>query len=67
MKALTGKLVEQADLSEEQAAKVANVMRDFIAEKLPEMLREPVLAALTGEHVDQGVDAARGLLGSHFK
>lgn len=67
MKALISKLVEQADLSEAQAEKVASVVRDFIGEKLPEMLREPVMAALTGDNVDHGVDVARGVLGSLFK
>jgi uncharacterized protein with ATP-grasp and redox domains len=67
MKALIAKLVEQADLSEEQAAKVATVVRDFIGDKLPEMLREPVLSALSGDNVDHGVDVARDVLGSLFK
>jgi hypothetical protein len=67
MKALIAKLVEQADLSEAQAEKVAEVVRNFLGDKLPEMVREPVLAALSGEHVDQGVDMAKSVLGGLFK
>ncbi len=67
MKALIARLVEQADLSEEQAAKVAEVVKGFLGDKLPEMIREPVMSALSGENVDHGVDVARGVLGSFFK
>jgi hypothetical protein len=66
MKELIGKLVEKADLSEEQAAKVAEVVKDFLGDKLPEAIKGPVMSALTGENVDQGVDLATGLLGKLF-
>lgn len=67
MKAFIANLVEKADLSEDQATKVAEVLRQFLGDRLPEMIREPVLAALTGEHVDSGADMARDLLGSLLK
>jgi hypothetical protein len=66
MKALISQLVSQADLSEAQAAKVAEVVRGFLASRLPEMLRGPVESALTGENVDSAVDQAKGLLGKLF-
>lgn len=67
MKALIGELVQKADLSEEQAAKVANVVREFILGKLPAAIHGPVEAALTGEHVDSAFDAAKNVLGGLFK
>ena len=66
MKELITQLVSQADISEAQAAKVAEVVRGFLASKLPEMLRGPVDIALTGEAVDSAVDQAKGLLGKLF-
>lgn len=66
MKELIGKLVEKADLSEEQAAKVAEVVREFLGDKLPEAIKGPVMGALTGENVDHGVDMATNLLGKLF-
>lgn len=67
MKALIGELVQKADLSEEQAAKVAGVVREFILGKLPAALHGPIESALTGEHVDSAFDAARSVLGGLFK
>jgi len=67
MNAIIQKLVAEADLSPEQANKVAEVLRGFIGEKLPEMIREPVLAALSGERVDQGADMLAGAIGGLFK
>ena len=66
MKELISQLVSQADLSEAQAAKVAEVVRGFLASKLPEALRGPVDSALTGQAVDSAVDQAKGLLGKLF-
>jgi hypothetical protein len=66
MKELISQLVAKADLSPDQAAKVAEVVRGFLASKLPEMLRGPVDSALTGENVDGAVDQAKGLLGKLF-
>jgi hypothetical protein len=48
MKELISELVSKADLSEAQASKVAEVVRNFIASKLPDALRGPVESALTG-------------------
>lgn len=67
MKALIGELVQKADLSEEQAAKVAGVVREYLIGKLPEPLHGPLEAALTGEHLDTAFDAAKNLLGGLFK
>ena len=52
MKELISQLVARADLSEAQAAKVAEVVKDFLAAKLPDALRGPVETALTGQAVD---------------
>ena len=67
MKALITELVQKADLSEAQASKAAEVVRGFIASKLPDALRGPVESALTGERVDDAVDKAKGLLGGFLK
>src|SRR5690606_23321197 len=67
MKELVQKLVAQADLSEAQAQKVADVVRGFLAEKLPESVRGYVDAALTGQKVEAVADKARDLLGGFLK
>lgn len=66
MKELIGTLVAKADLSEAQATKVADVVRGFLSEKLPEPLKGPVLGALTGQQVDSALDQAKGVLGKLF-
>lgn len=66
MKELVAKLVSQADLSEDQAKKVADVVRNFLAEKLPAPLKGPVESALTGENVDNALEQAKGMLGKLF-
>ncbi|HZO17019.1 MAG TPA: hypothetical protein VFB62_27270 [Polyangiaceae bacterium] len=66
MKELIGRLVSQADLSEAQAEKVAEVVRGFLEERLPEGIRGPVMSALTGERVDDAADALRGAIGKLF-
>jgi hypothetical protein len=66
MKDLISQLVTKADLDETQAAKVAEVVRGFLASKLPDALRAPVESALTGQNVDNAVDQAKGLLGKLF-
>jgi len=66
MKELISQLVSKADLSEGQAAKVAEVVRGFLASRLPEALRGPVESALTGENVDGALDQAKGLIGKLF-
>jgi len=66
MNELISQLVAKADLDESQAAKVADVVRGFIASNLPEALRGPVESALTGQNVDNAVDQAKGLLGKLF-
>lgn len=66
MNELISQLVSKADLSEAQAAKVAEVVRGFLSSKLPDSLRSVVDGALTGENVDSAVDQAKGLLGKLF-
>ncbi|MGC4069405.1 MAG: hypothetical protein QM784_33090 [Polyangiaceae bacterium] len=66
MKELIGRLVSQANLNEAQANQVAEILRGFLSEKLPEALRGPVLGVLTGENVDNVADQAKGLLGKLF-
>ena len=66
MKELVSRLVVQADLSEEQANKVAEVVRGFLQEKLPESIQGPVMGALTGDNVDSAADAVKGALGKLF-
>jgi hypothetical protein len=66
MKELISQLVSKADLTEAQAAKVADVVRGFLSSKLPDSLRSVVDGALTGENVDTAVDQAKGLLGKLF-
>jgi hypothetical protein len=67
MKALIAELIQKADLSSDQAAKVAEVIKSFIGSKLPDALRGPVEAALTGEKVDDAVGQAKSLLGGFLK
>lgn len=67
MNAIIQTLVSKADLSEEQAAKVAEVLRNFLGERLPDVIREPVMSALSGENVDSGADMLTGAIGNLFK
>lgn len=67
MKALIAELVHKADLSEAQAQKAAEVVKGFLGSRLPDAVRGHVEAALTGEHVESAVDAARGLMGKFLK
>ena len=67
MKALIGELVQKANLSEAQAQKAAEVVRGFLAARLPEAIRGPVESALTGEQVEDALDKAKGLLGGFLK
>ncbi len=66
MKALISQLVAKADLNDAQATKVAEVVRGFLASKLPDALRGPVDSVLTGSTVDSAVDQAKGFLGKLF-
>lgn len=56
----------KADLSEAQAAKVAEVVRDYLGEKLPEPIRGPAMSALTGERLDDAVDAVTDVVRKLF-
>jgi hypothetical protein len=67
MKDLIQTLVAKADLSEAQATKVADVVKNYLAEKLPEPIRGPAMNALTGDNVDSAVDAIKGAVGKLFQ
>jgi hypothetical protein len=67
MKALIQELIAKADLDDAQAAKVAEVVRSFLIDKLPEIARGPVESVLTGDRVDDAFDAAKNVLGGLFK
>jgi hypothetical protein len=66
MKEMIATLVKKADLSEAQAAKVAEVIRQFLKDKLPDAMEGPVLAALNGDNVDDAVGQAKNLLSKLF-
>ncbi|HEX5099404.1 MAG TPA: hypothetical protein VFV94_07875 [Polyangiaceae bacterium] len=66
MSELIGRLVSQANLSEAQAKQVADVVRGFLADKLPEPLKGPVESALTGASVSGALDQVKGLAGKLF-
>jgi hypothetical protein len=67
MKALIGELIQKANLSDSQAQQVAEVVRSFVASRIPDALRGPVESALTGEKVDDALDAAKNLVGGFLK
>lgn len=67
MNALIQELVAKADLNDEQANKVAAVVREFLVGRLPDVLRGPVENVLTGDRVDDAVDAAKSMLGGFLK
>lgn len=64
MQELIAQLVTKAELNPEQAAKVADVVKGFLADKLPEPIKGAVLGAISGESVDSAADHAKGLLGN---
>jgi len=66
MQELIHHLVARADLSEEQATKVAEVLKEYLGEKLPDPLRGPVLGVLTGQNVDSAADVLKGALDKLF-
>lgn len=66
MKELIGVLIAKADLDQEQAAKVAEVVKGFLTDKLPAPLQGPVLSAISGESVDSAADQAKNMLGKLF-
>jgi hypothetical protein len=66
MKEMIGALIKKADLSESQATKVAEVLREFLKDKLPGALQGPVLAALSGDKVEDAADKAKNMLGKLF-
>lgn len=63
MNELINQLVAKAELSPEQAAKVAEVVKGFLADRLPEPIKATVLGAISAERVDSAADKAKSLLG----
>lgn len=66
MKEMIATLIQKADLNEEQATKVAEVIRGFLKDKLPDSMEGPVLAALSGDNVEDAVGKAKSLLSGLF-
>lgn len=66
MKEMISTLVNKADLSTEQAEKVADVVRQFLKDKLPDAMEGPVLAALSGDNVDAAVGKAKDMFSKLF-
>lgn len=63
MNELITRLKSRANLSDDQAKKAANVVREFVDERLPDSLSGPVNQALTGENVQEAIGKAEGVLG----
>ena len=66
MKEMIATLIKKADLSEAQAAKVAEVVRQFLKDKLPDAMQGPVLSALNGDNVEDAASQAKNLLSKLF-
>lgn len=45
---------------------MAEVVRDYLGEKLPEPIRGPAMSALTGERLDDAVDAVTDVVRKLF-
>ncbi|MGH7572279.1 MAG: hypothetical protein ACREMK_10590 [Gemmatimonadota bacterium] len=63
MQELIDRLKAKADLSDEQAAKAADVMKNFLDEKLPDSLSGPMDKVLTGANVQDAVERGKSFLG----
>lgn len=66
MKEMITTLVRDADLDQAQAEKVAEVVRQFLKDKLPDAMEGPVLAALNGDNVTEAVGQAKNLFAKLF-
>ncbi|MEM1033323.1 MAG: hypothetical protein AAF928_20385 [Myxococcota bacterium] len=63
MKALISELAAKADLDEGKAEQVANVVKGFLEDRLPDAIKGPVMQALNGENISSAADAVKGALG----
>lgn len=66
MKELIGTLIAKADLDQEKATKVAEVVKNFLTDKLPAPLQGPVLNAISGDSVESVASQAKNVLGKLF-
>ncbi len=66
MKEMIATLIDKADLDPAQAQKVAEVVRGFLKDKLPDAMEGPVLAALNGDNVDAALGQAKGMFNKLF-
>ena len=58
MKELARNLIEKANLSEEQALHVAETVRSFLEQKLPDAVKGPVLGFFSQERVEGAIHKA---------
>jgi hypothetical protein len=66
MKELMQNLMNKANLNETQATRTVDVVRNFLSEKLPAQIREPVLRAIGGTKTEGMPGAAQGATGKMF-
>lgn len=70
MQELVSKLMDRADLSEEQAKQAVDVVAGFLEDRLPDAVAGPVLGQLRGDDaadkLQQGVEGAKDQLGKLF-
>ncbi len=71
MQELISKLTDKANITEEQASKVIDVVKEFVGDKLPAAIATPVLGALEGKddlagQIAEGADGVIGKLGGMF-
>ncbi len=68
MQELIKSLTSKVDITEAQAAKVIDVVKEFVSDKLPKAIATPVMGALEGKddlasQIAEGADGVMGKLG----